>query len=140
MRAAGLSRLHLQFLAGLAVAALAMIASFAAPQAHLVQGWLIDSSAAARVMLFGARPLDQARVIVVTLGGRSLDSAELFDTPRALFSPIWAALAEKALEAGAHSIAYDFIFDYDAGRLVIDGARPIVRLERDLLMILRIRG
>src|SRR5690625_7826336 len=100
MRAAGLSRLHLQFLAGLAVAALAMIASFAAPQAHLMQGWLIDSTAAARAMAFGIRPLDQARVIVVTLGGRSLDSEELFNTPRALFSPIWAALAGKALRAG----------------------------------------
>src|SRR5690625_7833915 len=140
MRAAGLSRLHLQFLAGLAVAALAMIASFAAPQAHLMQGWLIDSTAAARAMAFGIRPLDQARVIVVTLGGRSLDSEELFNTPRALLSPIWAALAEKALRAGAGTITYDSILPYDAARLELEGKTPLGELDHDFLTLLRDHG
>jgi len=129
-----------QLLAGLAVAAAATLTSWALPQSHLLQGWLIDSTAAARAMAFGIRPLDQARVIVVTLGGRSLDSEELFNTPRALFSPIWAALAEKALRAGARTITYDFILAYDAGRLEIDGKTPLGELDHDFLTLLRDHG
>lgn len=129
-----------QSLAGLALAVIAMLASWALPQSHLVQGWLIDSTAGARAMAFGIRPLDQARAIVVTLGGRSLDSEELFNTPRALFSPIWAALAEKALKAGARTITYDFILAYDAGQLEIEGKAPLSELDHDFLTLLRDHG
>lgn len=124
----------------IAAGVLAIAVSVAAPQPHLLQGWLIDSTASARAIIFGARPLDQAGTIVVTLGGRSLDSPELFNTPRALFSPIWAALAEKALEAGALTIAYDFILAYDAGRLEIEGTAPLGALDRDFLTLLRDHG
>lgn len=142
MRAAGSKwrRRWRQALLVIGAGVLALAASIAAPQSHLVQGWLIDSTASVRAMVFGTQSLQQARTVVVTLGGRSLDSAELFDTPRALFSPIWAALAGKALNAGAHAIAYDFILAYDAARLEIDGRAPLREMDRDFLALLRDQG
>ncbi|HET7410982.1 MAG TPA: adenylate/guanylate cyclase domain-containing protein [Paracoccaceae bacterium] len=124
----------------LAAGLLAAAASWAAPQRHLVQGWLIDVTAAVRAVAFGIRPLDDAAVVVVTVGSRSLDSPELAGMPRALFSPVWAALTAKAFAAGATSVAYDFILAYDAGRMVIGGETPLKDFDRDFLRLLHEEG
>ncbi len=129
-------RLAIALLAGAVAAAI----SGALPQQHLVQGWVIDMSAAVRAVVLGARPLASERVAVVTLGDRSLESDELASLPRALFSPVWAALSEKALGAGARSVAFDFIFDFDAGRLGIDGTTPLKDYDRDFLRQLHVEG
>ena len=119
---------------------LAAAASWSLPQRHLVQGWLIDVTAATRAVVFGTRPLDDSRVVVVTVGDRSLNSPELLEMPRALFTPIWAGLIAKALATGAESVAFDFIMAYDAGRLAIGGETPLKEFDREFLKLLHGEG
>jgi class 3 adenylate cyclase/CHASE2 domain-containing sensor protein len=129
---------HLVVILGASVLAAAV--SWSLPQRHLIQGWLIDVTAAARAVAFGVRPLSDAGVVVVTVGSRSLDSPELIDLPRALFTPVWSALTVRALGAGARSVAYDFILAYDAGRLTIGGETPLRELDREFLKLLHTEG
>ncbi len=119
---------------------MAAAVSWALPQRHLVQGWVIDATAAARALILGPRPIETDKVVVVTLGDRSLAAPELVDLPRALFSPVWTAVTAKALGAGAHSVAFDFIFDFDAARLAVDGATPLKDYDRDFLRLLHAEG
>ena len=101
---------------------------------------MIDATAAVRAAVFGVRPLASERVVVVALGDRSLEHEALAYLPRALFSPVWAGLSARALEAGARSVAFDFIFDFDASRLGIDGTTPLKDYDRDFLRLLHLEG
>ena len=132
----GARRLAIALFAG----AVAASVSWGLPQQHILQGWVIDATAAARALVFGVRPLASERVVVVTLGDRSLESDELANLPRALFSPVWAALSARALGAGARSVAFDFIFDFDAARFGIDGTTPLKDYDRDFLRLLHAEG
>ena len=114
--------------------------SWGLPQRHLIQGWLIDITTAARAVMFGVEPLDYSNVAIVTVGGRSLDSPELLEMPRALFTPVWAALTTKIFATGGRSVAYDFIMAYDAGRLTLGGAQPLKDLDRTFLDLLYSKG
>ena len=118
----------------------AALLSWGLPQRHLIQGWLIDITTAARAVAFGVQPLHDANVLVVTVGERSLDSPELLEMPRALFTPVWAALTAKVFATGARSIAYDFIMAYDAGRLTVGGTQPLKDLDRNFLDLLYSKG
>lgn len=124
----------------IAAGLMAMVISSAIPQRHLIQGWLIDVTTAARAAVFGTRPLSNAGVVVVTVGSRSLDSPELGGLPRALFAPIWSDLISKALDAGARLVALDFILAYDAGRMAIDGRAPLDDFNNDFLRLLYDEG
>ncbi len=129
---------HLQIVAVACMVAATL--SWSVQQRHLIQGWLIDITTAARAVVFGARPLDVSNVLVVTVGGRSLDSPELLEMPRALFTPVWAELTAKAIDTGAQSVAFDFIMAYDAGRLTLAGKQPLKELDRSFLDLLHSQG
>ena len=68
-----------------------------------------DAAAARRARMFGARSMEDAASVVIALDSRSLRDERLAATPRALMTPVWAALSEKALAHGADKVALDFI-------------------------------
>ncbi len=68
----------------------------------------------------------ESPVAVVALDGRSLDAPELASSPRAMLSPVWAATLEGLFQAGARAVAFDFIFLYNANRLIPNYDAPFL--------------
>ena len=133
-RAAGL--LNRAAVVGSITAGLVLLSTIA-PQSHVAQGWIVDLTAAVRVWISGPQPLHSDKVLIVAVDEESLDDPSLLGTPRALFTPVWAELAETALAHGATRILFDFVIQYDAARLEIDGATPLRRYDIPFLTILR---
>ena len=69
---------------------------------------------------------DASPVVVVALDRRSLESDELSDTPRALMVPVWAALVDALVTAGARGVGFDMIFAYSGNRFRPDHDAPFL--------------
>lgn len=127
-------RVVLQVVAA-AVAFGAALAFFLPPNA--VGGAADDAAAGWRADIFGARDMGDAEVVVLALDERSVNDPTLATTPRALMTPVWAEIAEKALANGARKIGFDFILAFDGGDLTMAGERPLARYDAPFLQILR---
>ena len=99
-----------------------------------------DAAAALRARMFGARTMENAASVVIALDSRSLRDDSLAATPRALMTPVWAALSEKALGHGADKVALDFIITFDGGDLVVGDEKPLSRYDAPFLRLLRKEG
>jgi len=115
-----------------------LIAAFA--PFTLIDGYADDAAAAARVAVVGSRDMGDAAVAVVLLDQESLARPPLTETPRALMSPIWAALAGKAFAHGADKVALDFILAYDAADLRVGETRPLKSYDAAFLRLLLREG
>ena len=124
------------------VVAAALIAGFLAAFApfSIIDGVADDAAAASRLAVFGERDMSAAAVVVLALDERSVASPPLNAVPRALMSPIWTALTEKALEHGASAIALDFILAFDASDLRVGEAQPLKGYDNAFLKLLRKEG
>lgn len=131
--------------AGIAIRVVAAATAIAAALAILVpftvvDGLADDAAAAARVAIFGEKSLGDAAVVVLALDERSMATPPLDATPRALMSPVWAALAGKALQHGATAVALDFIVAFDGGAFRIGDARPLMTYDNAFLGLLLREG
>ena len=133
--------MRLRIVLQVVLASIAFGAALAAYVPFTALGGLADDAAAAlRVDMFGPRDMSEASVVVVALDERSVDDPMLAGTPRALMSPVWAELAERALGAGAEKVGFDFIMAFDGGDLTVDGERPLARYDAPFLRLLRTEG
>ncbi len=119
------------------VAIVVAAATLLLPKDTALQGWLTDISVSARALVFGERSLDSAHVVVVGMDERSLDAPELLPYPRALFSPVYTAIAEKAFDAGAKGLLFDIILAYDARGMKLRGEAPLKGYDTPFLKRLR---
>ncbi|MEO1492608.1 MAG: adenylate/guanylate cyclase domain-containing protein [Pseudomonadota bacterium] len=119
------------------VAVLVAAATSFLPNDSALQGWLTDISVSIRAVIFGERPLDSDHVVVVGMDERSLDAPELLPYPRALFSPVYTAIAEKAFDAGAKGMLFDIILAYDARGMKVAGETPLKSYDTPFLKRLR---
>lgn len=121
--------------AALVAGLLAAIAPFS-----VIDGLADDAAAAVRIEVFGERDMSAAAVVVLALDERSVTSPPLDAVPRALMSPIWAALTEKALQHGATGLALDFILAFDASDLRVGDVQPLKGYDNTFLKLLRKEG
>ncbi|MEO1613484.1 MAG: hypothetical protein AAFU55_14195, partial [Pseudomonadota bacterium] len=94
-----------------------------------VGGWADDRASALRAAIWGERSFDDASVVVVALDEASVNDPRLASTPRALMSPIWAEVAQKAFDHGAEKVALDFIIAFDGADLTVGGDTPLSRYD-----------
>ena len=135
--AAGVRRWRRPLIA-LGVAALVTVLIAALPRDNAAEGWVADRTVAARAAMFGARPLNNAKVVVVGLDQLSLTADDpLLARPRALFTPVYRELITKALSHGARGVALDFILAYDASTLTVGEERPLKKYDNPFLGLLR---
>lgn len=121
--------------AALVAGALSVVAPFTA-----LDGLADDAAAAVRVAMFGEHDMSSAKVVVLTLDERSVAAPPLDAVPRALMSPIWASLTEKALGHGADAVALDFILAFDASNFRVGDAEPLKGYDTRFLKLLRQEG
>ncbi len=76
-----------------------------------LDGFVYDETLA----LAGKPVFDARKVAVVGLDRWSLDDPMLEGTPRVLMSPIWAKTIDALTGAGADTILFDIIFQFNAG-------------------------
>jgi adenylate cyclase len=86
---------------------------------------LVHDLALAKITALGGRDA-AARVAVVALDWRSLDAPELVTTPRALLSPVWAAVLGALIEADAAAVGFDVILAYGGSAFSPDHDRPLI--------------
>ena len=113
------------------------VAAAVLPRENILQGWISDLKVAARSIAFGEEPLSDSRVLVLGEDERSLDAPELVNRPRALFSPIYAGLAEKMFSYGAKGMIMDVILTFDSKDLKVGDETPLRRYDVPLLKVLR---
>lgn len=120
------------------VLATALIAGILAAFSPLttIDGVADDAAAAFRVGAVGPRDMSGAAVTVLLLDEKSVNTPPLSNMPRALMSPVWAALGEKALGHGARAVAYDFILAFDAAQLALGEERPLKTYDASFLKLL----
>jgi adenylate cyclase len=121
----------------LLVACLALAAAVALPRDNVIEGWQTDIVSALRVAIFGTKPLASEHVLIVTMDARSLDSPELIGRPRALFTPVYEAIAQKAFAHDARGLLLDVILAYDARGLKIGETSPLKGYDTPFLKLLR---
>ena len=126
-----------RFIISTVVSALMVAMALAIPRDTALQGWLTDASVGVRALVFGERPLSQENVVVVGMDERSLDAPELLPYPRALFTPVYDAIAQKAFDAGAKGMLFDIILAYDARGLKVGDATPLKGYDTPFLKRLR---
>ncbi|MEM9060635.1 MAG: adenylate/guanylate cyclase domain-containing protein [Pseudomonadota bacterium] len=107
------------------------------PRENILQGWISDFSVGVRAAVFGAEELDSGAVLVLGEDERSLDAPELQNRPRALFSPIYAGLAEKIFAHGGRGLILDVILNFDAKDLRVGDETPLRRYDVPMLKLLR---
>lgn len=101
-----------------------------------IDGVADDAAAAVRVAALGPRDMSDAAVAVLVLDEKSVDTAPLSNMPRALMSPVWAALSEKALAHGAERVAFDFILAFDGAELRLGETQPLKDYDASFLKLL----
>ena len=119
------------------IAAILTVFAAGTPVKNVVQGWVSDAVIAARAELFGIRPLDSQNVLIVGMDARTLSAPELAKVPQAMFTPYYAALANRAFEFGAAGLVMDLLLAYDAKDLTLDGSAPLRRYDDDFLKVLK---
>ena len=107
------------------------------PVANVLQGWITDATVAVRAEMFGVRKLDSDHVLVIGMDARTLTAPELAKVPQAMFTPYYAALAQKLFDHGARGLVLDLILAYDAKDLTLDGSAPLRRYDDAFLKILK---
>ncbi len=122
-------------------AALAAAAALWAAAPTSADGPLLDLLVAARAAVFPVRdPPERAPVAVVAVDRRSLAEPELAPYPRAFFAPVWAALLDGVLDAGARAVAFDLLLSYSANRFAPDFDAPFLAAldrHRDRVVLAR---
>ncbi len=113
------------------------LAALAPPTA--LDGAAGDGAAALRALV-APGGFAAPQVALVLLDEASAADPRLESTPRALMSPVWAALAETALAHGAVSVGFDFIFAFDAAAFRIGDEAPLARHDDAFLQLLRQEG
>ncbi|MEL7469160.1 MAG: adenylate/guanylate cyclase domain-containing protein [Pseudomonadota bacterium] len=123
----------------IAVAIAIVLAAVAAslPRDNIFQGWIADLSVGVRAAVFGIEDLDSGSVLVIGEDARSLAAPELQNRPRALFSPVYAELAEKLLAAGGRGLILDIILNFDAKDLRVGDETPLRGYDVPMLKLLR---
>lgn len=119
----------------LCAALVAGVIAAVAPQTP-IDGLADDAAAAARSATLGARDMADAKAVVLLLDEKSLDASVLVGTPRALMSPLWTTLTEKALTHGADSVALDFILAFDGADLRLGETQPLKSYDTLFLRLL----
>jgi class 3 adenylate cyclase/CHASE2 domain-containing sensor protein len=116
------------------------VAGLAASPPLTLDGPLLDVLLRARAAA-GTRPAPEPHpVVVVAIDEASLESPELAPYPRALFSPVWARLAEALVRADARAIGFDLLFTYTGNRLAPDYDRAFLETlaaRRDRIVLAR---
>jgi class 3 adenylate cyclase len=92
-----------------------------------VDGPVLDLLVAVRAWVAprSAATLDEP-VAVVALDARSLGEPEIARYPRTFLTPIWAAVLDGVLGAGARTVGLDLIFAYSANEFAPDFDRPFL--------------
>ena len=85
------------------------IAGLTGGEIQLVDGFFYDIGLSLNPHRHGA---NTQPVVVVALDRDSLDDPVLADTPRVFFGPQWSKMINGAVDHGAASIGFDFIFNY----------------------------
>lgn len=91
----------------------------------------------ARSAVFGVESLQDSPVLVIGEDKRSLDHTRLANIPRALFSPIYAELAEKLFAHEGKGLILDLILAFDAKDLKVGDDTPLRRYDVPFLKLLR---
>lgn len=131
-------RLLIAVIAALAAGAVSMLAPFRTG----VDGIAYDLTLAARAAIFGGDSYADSPIIVIAVDQRTLDAPEA-QAPRALFSPLWAEVGEKAFNAGAVVVAFDFVLEFDAARMRLGDealTQAFRRYDTPFLKLLRREG
>jgi class 3 adenylate cyclase/CHASE2 domain-containing sensor protein len=95
-------------------------------------GVLLDLLVWSRDLMVPYRDQPEASpVAVVALDQRSLDEPDLARFPRALMTPVWAALLDGVFASGARAVGFDVLFIYNANQFSPDFDSPwLAALDR----------
>jgi len=119
-------RYALRVLAAGVIALIAGVASAITPFATTIDGVFYDISLAVRHALNGSEAPEElsknarSAALVVAIDERTLASQHA-QAPRAMFSPLFAKVVQKALNSGAKNVMFDVVLEFDAARLNLEG-------------------
>jgi class 3 adenylate cyclase/CHASE2 domain-containing sensor protein len=93
----------------------------------VVDGPLLEWLIRARALLApGGGTSNDSPVAIIAVDQRSLAAPELARYPRTLWSPVWAAVLDAVLGAGARTTGFDLLFAYSANEFVPAFDRPLL--------------
>jgi adenylate cyclase len=118
-------RKHYSVVTVILCAAVSALGVGVAGSAGVSDGLIFDSGVMVRDLIRRS-PAPATAVAVVEVDWPSLHTPETENLPRVLFAPVWKTLVDALATARAKALVFDFLFEFDANRLIANYDTPLL--------------